>query len=219
MNKSTIFYTMAVIMIIIPIIFLAFTFNDLPASVPLHFGIDGKPDRFGNKSELLISLVILTLVNAAVFLLLTNLHKIDPKKSAKTSQGTIRKIAIAVVCLLSFISIMIVYAARNTEMELPKLLLPALGIFFTFLGNLMYSVKPNYFVGIRTPWALEDEDNWRKTHQLAGKLWFGGGLLITILALALPVKWGFIALMIIIFIMTVIPFVFSYRYFKNPKTT
>jgi uncharacterized membrane protein len=53
-----------------------------------------------------------------------------------------------------------------------------MGAFFAVLGNYMHSIKPNYFVGFRTPWTLESEDNWRKTHQLVSKVWVPGGLLI-----------------------------------------
>ena len=50
----------------------------------------------------------------------------------------------------------------------------------------MNNIKPNYFVGIRTPWNLEDETNWRKTHHLASKVWFFGGLIIGLLILLSP---------------------------------
>ena len=33
----------------------------------------------------------------------------------------------------------------------------------------MHSIKPNYFVGMRLPWTLESEANWRSTHQFASR--------------------------------------------------
>ena len=81
----------------------------------------------------------------------------------------------------------------------------------------MHSIKPNYFVGFRTPWTLENEDNWRKTHQLVGKLWVPGGILITLAALLLPAKAGFIVFICMISVITIIPGIYSYRYFKNHK--
>jgi uncharacterized membrane protein len=79
----------------------------------------------------------------------------------------------------------------------------------------MHSIKPNYFAGLRTPWALEDPDNWRATHRLAGKLWFAGGLVITIAVLLLPTVPGFIFFMSIVAVLVLIPFIYSYRYFKS----
>ena len=47
-------------------------------------------------------------------------------------------------------------------------LLPLTGLLFMFIGNLMYSIKPNYFAGIRLPWTLSSDDNWRATHKVGG---------------------------------------------------
>jgi uncharacterized membrane protein len=81
----------------------------------------------------------------------------------------------------------------------------------------MYSVKPNYFVGIRTPWALEDEDTRRKTQQLAGKLWFAAGITVTLVALFTPAKTASIMMMFVIAIITIIPAIYSYRYLQLHK--
>ena len=46
------------------------------------------------------------------------------------------------------------------------------------MGNYMPKLKVNHTVGIRLPWTLQSEDNWHKTHRLAGKLWVLGGLIL-----------------------------------------
>lgn len=79
----------------------------------------------------------------------------------------------------------------------------------------MHSIKPNYFAGLRTPWTLEDPDNWRATHRLAGKMWFAGGLVLAVLVLLLPLKAGLIAFMSVMFVIIIIPIIYSYRYFKS----
>ncbi|MEO8171832.1 MAG: SdpI family protein, partial [Sediminibacterium sp.] len=96
-----------------------------------------------------------------------------------------------------------------------KLVLPILGLLFSVLGNYMHSIKPNYFVGFRTPWALENEDNWRKTHQLMARIWVPGGLVITLGTLLLPFEAGYIFMFSITALMVAIPGVFSYRYYKK----
>jgi uncharacterized membrane protein len=83
------------------------------------------------------------------------------------------------------------------------------------LGNYMYNIKPNYFAGFRLPWTLESEENWKYTHRLAGRMWFAGGLLLTVLAFFLSEKAGFNVLMIITAIIVVVPTVYSYRFYKQ----
>jgi uncharacterized membrane protein len=82
----------------------------------------------------------------------------------------------------------------------------------------MHNIKPNYFAGIRLPWTLENEENWKKTHLLAGKLFFAGGLLIAILCLLTPVIISIILFITITIIVTIIPGVYSYRLYKKQKT-
>jgi uncharacterized membrane protein len=91
------------------------------------------------------------------------------------------------------------------------------GLLFAFIGNIMLNIKPNYFAGIRTPWTLESEDNWCATHRLAGKLWFAGGILITILTLLIPSKAGFVVFMCCVGVLVLIPAIYSYLYFKKSR--
>ncbi len=81
----------------------------------------------------------------------------------------------------------------------------------------MPNLKPNYFAGFRLPWTLENEDNWRKTHHLAGRFWFGGGLLSALLFLVLPYKTAFIFFIVLMLIIIFIPGVYSYQLFKKSK--
>ena len=53
-------------------------------------------------------------------------------------------------------------------------------VFFVVLGNYLGNLRPNYFVGIRTPWTLENPETWRATHRLGGRLMFFGALILLV---------------------------------------
>lgn len=55
-----------------------------------------------------------------------------------------------------------------------------MGILFLFIGNILPKVKSNFYMGIKTPWALSSEEVWRKTHRLGGKCFFLAGIAITV---------------------------------------
>jgi uncharacterized membrane protein len=59
-------------------------------------------------------------------------------------------------------------------------------VFVVVMGNYLPTVKPNYFIGIRTPWTLSDENNWLKTHRIAGRIYLFGGIILLILNVLLP---------------------------------
>ena len=199
----------------IPLIYTASIYSSLPETLPVHFDIDGKPNGYGNKNTLWFITLLLSAISAGMYLLIKNLPKIDPKKTAGQTPELYHKIAVILVIFLCAINIIVVYASVNGSININNLLLPLLGLMFLVLGNYMHSIKPNYFVGFRLPWTLENEDNWRKTHQLVGKLWVPGGLVITISTLLLPARTGFIIFLGITMMITIIPAVFSYRYFKK----
>ncbi len=207
----------ALIIWLLPVLYLLKIYNAIPQTVPVHFGLDGTADRYGSKQELIWMFIILSTVTIGIYFLITNLPRIDPKKTAGYSAATFKKLSLTLVVFLSALQLFIINAAVSGSFSMSKFMLPLLGLLFAFLGNLMHSVKPNYFFGIRTPWALEDENTWRATHQLAGKLWLAGGIGITIATLLFSYKTGFIILMSIVTVITLIPVIFSYQYYKKHK--
>lgn len=205
----------AFLLIILPLIYAGSIYSSLPQTIPVHFGIDGKPNGYTDKSRLWLLLLVMSAISAGMYLLVKNLPKIDPKKTAGQSPDLFNKIAMTLVIFMCAISIILVYASLNHSVNINRILIPLLGLLFMVLGNYMHSVKPNYFVGFRLPWTLENEDNWRKTHQLVGKLWVPGGLFIAISALLLPPAAGFVVFMAVVLIIVAIPGIFSYLYFKK----
>ncbi|MEO6851615.1 MAG: SdpI family protein [Mucilaginibacter sp.] len=215
MKKINTIDAAALVIWLLPLVYLASIYSSLPVSVPVHFGIDGHPDRYGSKGEFMGGLSILVGVSALVYLLLKFLPSIDPKKMVKVGEATFQKMALGMVIFLSALSIAIIFATIHLSFKIDKLILPIMGLLFAFLGNVMHSIKPNYFAGIRTPWTLEDDDTWRATHRLAGKLWFIGGILITILVLLLPAGVGLAVFLGTVVMLTLIPVIYSFRYYKK----
>ncbi len=213
-NRS-LFIWIAAILSVIPLFYLATIYPNLPNIVPTHFDMEGKPNDYSEKNTLIFLALLFSILSFGVFMLITNLPKIDPKKTAGQSPELFQKMGLSISALFCFINFAIIYAAQNRGENITWVLFPALGIFFAFLGKYMKEIKPNYFAGFRTPWALESDDNWRETHLLAGSTWVVGGIAIAILTIVLPTEFRFIAFMSIVGIMTIIPFVFSFLFFKN----
>jgi len=210
---------LVLILIVLPLYYLLKVYPSLPPIIPTHFGIDGKPNGFSNKQQIIWIIIFTSLLSAGSYLLIKHLPQFDPKKTSSLSSGNMQKIAIAVVALLSAIMISMLYASMHGSLSFSRLFNPLMGIFFIVVGNLMYNIKPNYFVGIRIPWTLESENNWRATHHMAGKLWFIGGILITVFTLSLPVQTGEYFFMGSTLILALAPIIYSFVYFKNNKTS
>ena len=215
MKKFTWFDAAALVVWIMPVAYLLYIYSALPARVPLHFGPGGIPDQYGEPKDLFAVQYLLLGVSLGVYLLIKYLPQIDPKQKAKYSAGTFQKLSLGMVLFISAINLTVLFGTANGSFSIDRLMFPLMGLFFAFLGNLMNSLKPNYFAGIRTPWTLESEDTWRVTHRLAAKLWFWGGVLLTLITLIIkgePASYVFITGSIML---ALVPAVYSFIYFKN----
>jgi uncharacterized membrane protein len=215
MKKFTLVDLLALVIGLLPVGYLLWVYASLPSIVALHYGADGKPNGFGPKSELFVLQGILTGVSFLVYLLMKFLPAIDPKKQVKYGEKTLQKLGFGMVVFMAVLSISIVFSTLSQKFPVDKLVLVITGLLFIFLGNIMYSIKPNYFVGVRTPWTLEDEGNWRATHRLTGKLWVIGGIVITIIRLMISSEAGSYIFLGCIAVMVIVPIVYSFVYFKK----
>lgn len=202
----------------IPFIYLAIIWNKMPEKVATHFNINGIPDKYGDKDEFILMIAILTVVNIVIYLILTNVYKIDPKKYAADNKSRLQKIAFTVTIFIVLVSCFAVYAGISGSLKLNiRYMFSLMGFFWAIIGNYMHNIRPNYFAGFRLPWTLESEDNWKKTHALAGKLWFTGGLAIAFICLVLPMGWVIPVFFVILTIMTCIPIIYSFSLYKKQK--
>ena len=68
-------------------------------------------------------------------------------------------------------------------------------------------------MGIKLPWTLASEENWNRTHRLAGHLWVACGILMALLTL---LKIGsFWLTPVIIAVMVLVPTIYSYSLYKK----
>jgi uncharacterized membrane protein len=204
--------------ILVPLVYLAVVWASLPETVAMHFKLDGTPDRFGSKNELITVVLILAAVSASVYLLVSNIYKIDPKRYAAENKTRLHRIAFAVAIFLTFINCLVIFSSAKGHMRFDaRFVFGAIGLLWCIIGNYMYNIKPNYFAGIRLPWTLNNEENWRKTHLLAGKLWFIGGLLLALVCLLFPSTVATVSFITVSLVITIIPCIYSYLLYKKQK--
>lgn len=207
------------LVVIIPVIYLALVWKSLPDRIAMHFDLQGNADKYDSKNAFLWFLMIMVGISIGMYLLLTNIWRIDPKKYAAENKGRLRKIAFALVVFLAAIQCIVIYISTQGSVKLNlRFFFALIGIFWAVIANYMNNLKPNYFAGFRLPWTLENEENWRLTHHLASKLWFAGGLLIAAICIFAPTSVSIIAMFSVLLTITVIPIVYSYRLYKKQKS-
>ena len=201
--------------VLLPFIYLAYLWNDLPNKVPIHWNLKGEIDRYGDKSELIIIPILLPLLTYLVFLVVP---KIDPKNKLNKMGEKLQSIKFLLTTFMSILALFIIYIAKHQTFTNPNYIVLLIGLLYLILGNYFKTIKANYFIGIRTPWTLENEMVWKKTHKIGGKMWFIGGLIIIISSLMLEEQINFIIFLVITSIIIIIPIIYSYFKFQNLKS-
>ena len=107
--------------------------------------------------------------------------------------------------------------ADSGKMTLDALRLTAalLGVMDILLGNILPKCRQNSMMGVRTPWTLESEEVWYKTHRLGGLLMVGGGVLSLVFCLFLPGMWALGAYLAVTVLAAVVLTIASWRFSKT----
>lgn len=195
---------------LLPIVAGLILWDKLPDRVPSHWGPTGEVDAYSSKGFFVFGLPLLML---GLNLLCTVASGLDPKN--KNHEG---KPLILVYALIPALTILLSVATYFAAFELPipvlNMVVAAFGLMIVFIGNYLPKCKPSYTIGIKISWTLNSEKNWVATHRMAGKLWVIAGALIILTAL-LPAKliiWFFIPILLA---SVIVPFVYSYNYYKK----
>ncbi len=176
-----------VILLAAPLLALAFYWNELPARVPTHWNLRGQIDGWGNKMP---GLLIVPLTALGLTALLHILPWFDPKlrrrSGAEGLMPTVLPIVrIALLLLLNTVFFVQMATSLGQNVAGGRIMMSCLLVFFVVMGNYLGNLRPNYFVGIRTPWTLENPETWRATHRLGGRLMFFGALILLVAQLFL----------------------------------
>ena len=200
------------ILMLLPFVYLSTIWTELPARIPTHFDLGGNPNGWSDKNGLIYLLASLGIGTYLVMLLIP---RFDPRKKIQQMGEKYYSLRVLMTIFMTLISVYILYSGNGNKIN-PNLLIGLIGAFYAVFGNYLQTVKPNYFIGFRTPWTLENEQTWKRTHRLAGRMWMLGGLFIVITSftlnnnVALGVIFATITLIIVI-----VPVIYSYMEFKK----
>ena len=200
---------------LLPFLLVAAVYSRLPDQVPMHWGFDGEINRYGSKNELWL----MAALGPLFALLFQFLPRLDPRKRHyEKFQKYYDAFGVVITAFVAvMIGIVLAETLRPGTVSMGRVVSALVGLLFLFLGNLMGKVKPNFFMGIRTPWTISDPDVWNRTHRLGGALFFLAGLATAVSALLLPEQVTFWVLMAGAAAAALVPIVMSYLWYRKKR--
>lgn len=196
--------------------FSVWAYSRLPAEVATHFDFHGEPNGWSPRLLAAVLAPGLGLLLTAVF---TVLPRIDPRRANYALFGpTYWTIINAVLVLLAGLHIVTLGKAIGWTVDMTRVVAIGVGGLFVLLGNLMTRIRPNWFMGIRTPWTLSSDTVWRKTHRFGGVAFVIAGLCIAATAL-IASDWMLYVAMGATVAAAVSSVVYSYLAWKREQNT
>jgi immunity protein, SdpI family len=203
------------IWLILLIPFIAFTIlqKKLPENMPTHFDAYNHVNGYMHPLQFIL---LIGGINILLYLLLIFLPLIDPKRANYyLFSKAYFVIRLSVSLMLAAPACFNMIYATGDHINIVKLIILIVLFFFIVFANYMGNIRPNWFVGIRTPWTLSNETVWRKTHQLSGRLLFFSALAGFIFELFINGINPVFVVYPVVTIGLIIPAVYSYFEYKK----
>ena len=206
-----------VTLLIAPFVLLALLRNQIPARVPIHWNWRGEIDGWSSKPA---GLLVMPLIGLFTVALLHLISWLDPK--LRRNQGTIGRmnkvLPLLRLAFAAFFAVLLcvqISAAFGYTIASARLLDSCLFALLAILGNYLPNLRPNYFLGIRTPWTLESPDTWRATHRLGGRLMFFGSLFLLLVQFFVSPSASNRLFVIFIVLLAGWSFLYSWHHFRT----
>lgn len=185
----------------------------LPEQIPTHFDFSGNVDTYGPKATIFV-MAALPLI---MLLMVWVMPKIDPRrKNYDKHKKAYTIISLLIVIFPIPLSWATIFQAMGYDMNINMFVSTVVGILLIVMGNFMPQIRPNYFMGIRTPWTLDNPQVWRKTHTLGGIVFCIMGVSL-IVAPFLPEVIGMPMNFVVMLGGVLLTFVYSFIIYKKYK--
>jgi immunity protein, SdpI family len=165
-------YRLALCLVAVAFAVTGLCFSHLPDSIPMHWDLHGHPANYMPRWPAAWAMPI-----TAALVIIWLIRQLTPKR---TNTIVINSIA-GLMCY--FCAVSLLTAMHPTESPVPYYFM-GVGVFLMAVGNILGKLTWDYFVGLRTPWTVDDPHVWERTHRASGPVYVLGGAAILIASLA-----------------------------------
>lgn len=200
-----------IILVLIAVVSSFYFYSNFPERVPIHWNFKGEVDNWGSPE---LAAFLFPSIIIGIYLLFLVMPYIDPKKDRyKQFRKVYHIFKTLIIVLMAVIYFIASLNALGYNISVGIWIPVLVGLLFIIIGNYMAKIKPNWFMGIRTPWTLSSEEVWNKTHRLGGKLFIIAGILM-LLQIFIPTSWRMPIFIVMIVMITLGTIGYSYLLYR-----
>jgi len=183
-----------------------------PDRIPVHWNVSGEVDRYGSKFEGLLGIPLMAL---GIYLLMRFVPRIDPGRANYARfVGAYTAIRVGLQLLFAVIYGVILAWVLKWPVDVSRVVPLGVGALFVLFGVVLGKVRPNWFVGVRTPWTISSKTSWVRTHRLGGWLFMALGVLFAVTGAFRLGRFGYVVMGALLGVVVIL-FVYSYLVWKT----
>jgi len=177
-----------VFLIVAALVAAVVAYPHLPSQIATHWGTNMQADGYSGRTAvfwlgpgLMSGLVLFTRFG----------RWLSPARySVSSFDATWQRLMLFVFCLMAACFGVMLWSALGHTFDAGRVLAGVFCLFIVLFGNLLGKVRPNFFLGIRTPWTLASESVWIATHRFAAWIVVLSGVCGLALVLAGRPQWS-----------------------------
>lgn len=202
------------IMAFVPLLMVLLMWGRLPKEVALQWNLSGAA-RYGSKWELLPFAGLNLLIGFGLPLS----ARLDPKRwnVLRFSASYASMIFMMELFMTALIGLVLLEAMCPGRISMPKAMTILIGILFICIGNQMPKMRQNFYIGIKTPWTLENRVVWCKAQRLGGKGMFFGGCLLAVCGFFVSEAWMLGLMIAVVIFGCIVPMGMSYIWYRQEE--
>lgn len=159
----------------------------LPSVVPTHWNLKGQANDYSAKWVLFLAGPG---VMAGFVVFFRCLSWLSPRQwEVDSFKITYLYIMLVLLAMMAYFHAIVLWVGLGHPIHSGRAFMGGICLVFALLGNVLGKVRRNFYIGVRTPWALANQRVWNATHRFAAKTFVVGGLLGLALTLAGRSSW------------------------------
>lgn len=140
----------------------------LPEQVVTHWNAAGVPDGTLPKP---VALALIPALSGFMLVVFAAIPRVDPlRRNIRSFRGYYDWFVVAFTAFMAVVHAGILAYNLGYTFDSTVFVVVGVAILFYYVGVLLEHAERNWFIGVRTPWTLSSDEVWRRTHDLAARL-------------------------------------------------
>ncbi len=194
---------------LLPILLSIAVYEQLPEEIAIHFDSAGNPNGYAPR---FIGAFGIPLLMAGINFLVNFMLSHTPE-NGNIPVAVKRITEWLIPALTIFLVPITLFMAMGMKIPMQVLIPGLMGVIFIACGNYLPKSRQNNLFGIKLPWTLKSEENWKRTHRMTGYLWVAGGIFLILESFFK--QYPALTFFILLPLLVLVPLLYSYFLYKK----